>query len=728
MRRSNFWILAMFLAAPFVLAGEAATDSKKPATTPSNDEPADVATMTEESSPAPAETAKAKQTSEMSERLIYSVDRVPERTFDTARAVEVITVSDLWRKSGMDVADVLEHEAGIAIVNYDANGGVPLVRGLHGKHVMVMIDGVKVNDTMWRSASKDYLGIIDLSQVERIEIVRGVVSVLGTESLGGVVNIITKKGPPGSENIGGSLGVRYASGTAGYASPLEAYGQSGGLRWIIGANYLNIGDNKAGDGVGRQPNTSYNGQAFSASAQYAVSADKTISASYRNATENNFRRAWQIAEGSSLWYNDGPAEFKLASVSYQDLTDRSFEDSFRATAYFNRQIDGRDEIRAKSTTKHNYASELDNLGGLNLEFGKFFGAHNFLYGVDATTETVHSKAHDLDLNMGASTAIRGRYTPDAKYRTVGVYLQDRFNIGSRLTTTAGVRYGTFESKGQESSSFGVISLDNKKSDITGALNLVFHATKSLNLIASAMRGFRAPNIDDLSRFSVRSNGTDVPNPNAGAEHVNSYEIGAKYEGSRFATSFFYYDNTFSDLLVRMPGTYGGLPYVDLNHNGKQDAKEPPVFQLQNVGTAKIHGYEGDFRYSPKSWMTISGYITQTYGADTYADVPLDRIPPIFGNLTFGVFGSSDRAYWGELGFDFAGSQHRLSPGDIIDYRIGANGTYGYKVFSVRGGTTVAQRLRLTLGVDNLTNEAYKYHDSFVYRPGRQLIVGTEYRF
>jgi outer membrane receptor for ferrienterochelin and colicin len=93
---------------------------------------------------------------ELSEGLIYSVDRVPERTFDTARAVEMITISELWRKSGMSLVDVLQHEAGVAVVNVDGAGGVPLMRGLLGKQVMVLIDGVKVNDTMWRADLSDH--------------------------------------------------------------------------------------------------------------------------------------------------------------------------------------------------------------------------------------------------------------------------------------------------------------------------------------------------------------------------------------------------------------------------------------------------------------------------------------------------------------------------------------------------------------------------------------------
>src|SRR6266550_400303 len=265
--------------------------------------------------------------SQLSEGLIYSVDRVPERTFDTARAVEVITMSELWRKSGMSLANVLEREAGISIINYDAPGGVPNVRGLHGKQVMVMIDGVKVNDAMWRSASKDYLGIVDLSQVERIEIVRGVVSVLGTESLGGVINIITKKGPPGQEAFGGSIGTRYATAEHAFRTPVEVYGQSGGVRWLAGANYLGSDNMHGGGDVGTQANTGYHTTAFHSSMQYQASAEKTISARFQSDDEEDFSRAWQVAQGTDLVYNDGPAKLQLGSVSYQDFTDRAFADS-----------------------------------------------------------------------------------------------------------------------------------------------------------------------------------------------------------------------------------------------------------------------------------------------------------------------------------------------------------------------------------------------------------------
>src|SRR5213075_3173482 len=156
----------------------------------------------------------------------------------------------------------------------------------------------------------------------------------------------------------------------------------------------------------------------------------------------------------------------------------------------------------------------------------------------------------------------------------------------------------------ESSSLGTISIDARNSDFTGALNLVFHPTDNFNLIVNGMRGFRAPNIDEISRLSVRSVRIDVPNPSAAAEHVNSFELGAKYELSRAGGSIFYYRNNLTDLLVRAPGTFHGLPFFDTNGNGKKDGKEADIYQLLNVGAARATGYEGDFHVRVTNAVTV----------------------------------------------------------------------------------------------------------------------------
>ena len=160
--------------------------------------------------------------SKLSNELIYSVNRTPERPFETARAVEVITAEDIWRSNAMSLSDILLEAPGFLKYRTTQASVTGVVRGLVGRQVLILIDGVKVNDTL--SGDVPNFDLIDVSQVERIEIVRGVVSVLGTESLGGVINIITKRAPGDGQAVGGTIGARFSS--AAKASPNRSHPRS----------------------------------------------------------------------------------------------------------------------------------------------------------------------------------------------------------------------------------------------------------------------------------------------------------------------------------------------------------------------------------------------------------------------------------------------------------------------------------------------------------------------
>lgn len=180
----------------------------------------------------PAEDAvKTADIHQQSEGLIYSVNRTPERTFDVARAVDVVTGDEIRSRNWITLADLLEEEAGVSLTAGYAGGNAAVIRGLGGNQVMIMVDGVKVNQANWPpTAIKDELNMIDTSIIERIEIVRGVVSVLGTEALGGVINVITRRGPDVPTRFGGIIGTRVSSGDRSVAVP-QLFGQSEKLRY-----------------------------------------------------------------------------------------------------------------------------------------------------------------------------------------------------------------------------------------------------------------------------------------------------------------------------------------------------------------------------------------------------------------------------------------------------------------------------------------------------------------
>ena len=658
------------------------------------------------------------------ENLIYSVDRIPERPFETARAVQVITSEDLARKNGLTLADVLMEEAGVYISNGHPSGGAAIVRGLPGRQVLILIDGVKINNAIWRTASssKEELSLFDLSSIERIEIVRGVVSVLGTEALGGVINIITRRGPVGAETFGGTIGSRYASSDQSFAAPMELYGQSAKFRYTLGGVFSTAEDNKGGGSVGVQPYGEYKQRGAHASFDYFLSQEKTLTASYSGFEKLDAVRGGQILTGSSLKSELTPVRMQTGSLTYQDMTGRPWADSMRAAAYWNRQEDGVNEIRPNTPNVDSQTANTDRMLGLNLELSSFWGRHHVLYGLDYTTERIRSISLSENLTTGAVTSVRGRYLDHAQYKTMGAYVNDRFNIGKWLTASGGLRYGKFETSGDENvSPVGHINVDSSKSSTTTSVNLIFHPTEQLNVIASAMRGFRAPTIEDMTLFRETRNNLTVPNSDLSPERVMSYELGMKYENARVSGSAFYYHNKFTDLVGEAPGTYNGLPFFDQNGNGKQDGKELPVIQNRNISSAKLHGFELDGRVNVSASFLAWGNYTRQFGTTDVSGSAFDLLQPKFG--TIGLrYRQSGRGLWAEALMRYGSSW-------FIDAERHAA---GYHTFTVRMGAPITGSFSGTVAVENLTDEAIRYPNpgtsAIVFAPGRQVVVGTQYRF
>jgi outer membrane receptor protein involved in Fe transport len=655
------------------------------------------------------------------EELIYSVDRTPERTFETSRAVKVISGDEIRRMNPSGLAQILEEQAGI-VVSRRPSGGRPFIRGLSGKQIMIMIDGVKVNNTSWGPDVTEYLNLVELSQIDRIEIVRGVVSVLGTESLGGVINIITKGSAPLPKAFGGSIGARYNSADTSFITPVEFYGQTDRFRFTAGISQGRFGDLQPGGDAARvagqfeQRGAFFNGRML-------LTSEKSITVGYQDLVQDNIERVGStgVLARRSL---------QLGSVNYTDLTARRWADSIRLTAYWNYQeqeahvtLPGR--TPGAPPTESTYF-DGDTLGGANLELGTFIGSHHVIYGVDFAKDKVDSWLYGPNATTGVMMLQRGNLMDGARYESLGAYLQDRFSFTKWLTVVAGLRYGSFETAGKEVSTRGPVDLEGKKSDVTGALNLIGHVTPNLNVIVNAFRGFRSPNLQDVSRSGFRQTASgpssEVPNTDADAEHVNTYEVGVKYANSRFSGSAFLFRNELTNLLQLTK-----IGFNDTNGNGVQDGAEQNTIQNLNVGEATTEGYELEAQFAIASGLTAWGHYSKTNATDSLTNQPLSSIPGGFGAAGLRYSPAMSHQPWVELVVRHQQTQKRLGVLDRIN-PLYANGIQGYDLVHLRGGLSFTNRITATLGVENIFDKQYRDIDATAFSPGRQLVVGTTYHF
>jgi hemoglobin/transferrin/lactoferrin receptor protein len=663
--------------------------------------------------------------------LIYSVNRTPERPFDTGRAVKVISSEDIWRKNARTIAEVLIEEPGIFLQQTNYAGGSPIIRGMIGPDILIEVDGVKINNATYRLGPLQYLNTIDLNMVERIEIVRGLEPILTSSALGAVINIITKKGPPGGKlkPIGSAFFGRFSSADMSLMGHAEFYGQTAKFRYHVGATFRDTGNVKAGGGKGVQPWTGYDEAGGNVSFDYFLSQDKTISFDYLRTEGDNMPRTDRLASREYLVLNYDPLRMQLGRLTYQDLAKHGFINSMLLTLSYANKFEGRQEIKSASPKAEAYYYDVDPTWGANLELSSFIGSkHRLLYGMDFFADDIQSRRTDLNLTTKAFTTKRGQYTNGATDQTMAFYIQDRFDAFNWLSLIPGIRVNRVALDGAENTSAGVLSLTNTAWDVTGSLSTIVKPTENFHLIANVSRGFRSPNIDDVSVYDDRGSSIEVPNPLLKSGKVLSYEGGAKYTGYGFDASAFFFYNNLTDMMQRAPGLYNGLSYLDKNGNGVKDSGEPIIYQRANLGKANIKGVELDAGYTAHPQVRLFGNYTWTYGNDLTAHAPLTRMPPKYGTLGARWSGLARVKPWTELTYNFATAQRRVSPADITDIRIGPNGTDGFNVLNFRSGVSVFERFRMTLALENLTNTFYKYYGSGVYRPGFQVVLGAEFQF
>ena len=153
--------------------------------------------------------------------IVVTATRTNEEILDVPEHITVITAEEIEDSGSKDIADVLSREAGLSVNDQGANGSLQTVsiRGAEYGQVLVLIDGVRLNNA--REGGAD-LSMIPLEMIEKIEIVRGGMSVLyGADAIGGVINIITKKDADEDAIItisvenGSYIPQKYVTGAAG---------------------------------------------------------------------------------------------------------------------------------------------------------------------------------------------------------------------------------------------------------------------------------------------------------------------------------------------------------------------------------------------------------------------------------------------------------------------------------------------------------------------------------
>ena len=707
------------------------------------------------------------------EEISVTATRQAKNTFQTPRAISVATGEEILRRNPVNAVDILREEVGIQAQKTTYGHGSPIIRGLTGYHTLLLIDGVRLNNSTFRSGPNQYMATVDPAQIERIEVVRGPGSALyGSSAMGGVINTITKTPVtiPGGFTIHPRLSTRLSSADSG---KMVRVGFSGGydrLSFMAGGAYKDIGDVQPGKGrdiqldnrkflltsednpeipegawlVDKESPTGWTESDGDMKVNYRISHTQDVEVAYQMVRQKDVPRYDKLATREYDVYFFDPQNRDLVYANFTARKISPFVDAMQTSLSYHRQKEGQRQQKAGSSSLKE-TSDVVNTVGLSLQLTSLLGKRQkLIYGGEFYHDTVASESVSTNLETSEeTTSAWGRFPDDSKFWDMNAYVQDEISVLSNLELTLAGRYTRFNTQANLSlkdPTFG--EFESSDDALTGSFGLVYSITKSLNFVFNLGQAFRAPSLNDTTAVEVTNEGIDAPSPDLGSERSTGVDVGLKTRFRNFSGSVTYYYTMIDGLVTRVPveEAYEGKEIPKLYRDLLDTYADTDIFVKDNIKEANIQGVEvALFAAIPYiSGTSAYGNLTYTHGHDVDDDQPIRREQPLNGLLGLRWDDDGGR-FWSELYGRFADKQDRLSSGDRRDPRIpglirGSDeddpraGTPGWFTLNVRTGVNIGNWPTLTVGLENITDRRYREHGSGVDAPGINLVAGVDYEY
>ncbi|MFN5422673.1 MAG: TonB-dependent receptor plug domain-containing protein [bacterium] len=613
-------------------------------------------------------------------------------------AVEVLTREDAARNLSRTVPESLAGIPGVFIQKTNHGGGSPFVRGLTGNQSLILVDGIRLNNSIFRYGPNQYMTLIDPFIVERIEVVKGTGSVqYGSDAMTGVINIQTnslrfRDRSSWSEKVTARI---TESGMELSLRPELKY-EGRRFAFMIGGSQKRFGDLKGGDTTGFQRPSGYGEKAFDIKLMGNLGSDWILTSSYQwlRQIDVPVYHKYQL-ENFAINTSDPLAR----GFGYLKLN-KVFNERFVKQLDFFVSNQAIEESRyTRKNTSRVLRSELDHIstisGGVDL-LTEIIPAWTINSGVELYADKVESSRTDRNIDGGSPTSSRGLYPNGASYSNLAIYSLHHLQLG-KLKIEGGLRYNMYRARINEVT-LGKIVLTPSALVFQGGLN--YQLLKGLNIYAHISDGFRSPNIDDLGTLGIVDFRYEVPAYDLKPERSINHEVGIKYFSKKVSGSAAFFRTNLLDLISRVKTSEVINGY--------------DVYKKINVDRGFIRGWEMQTNYNLSRSIRLHASATSLYGQSITKDQPLRRIPP-FNARTGGEYKFSK--YLVGVVYDHASPQRRLESGDKSDNRIPAGGTPGYNILNTYAGATI-RNLTIRTYLNNIFNQDYRTHGSGINGMGR----------
>lgn len=674
--------------------------------------------------------------------VVVTATRSAEDPFRVPFSTATITREQFRRRSYRTTPQALRDTPGVMVQETAHGHGSPYIRGVTSFRNLFLIDGIRLNNSVFRPGPNQYWNTVDPYSLDRLELVKGPSSVLyGSDAVGGTVNAITKDPytyGSGTDGVtyGGNSYVRYATAENslhGRGEISVGYTHEDGSRTgvLFGGTAKNFGDLEGGKAVGTQPATGYEEYAFDLKVEHWFDENTRLVFLHQNLAQDDVPRThrtvngitWRGLTSDSDLQRNFDQDRHLSYVQFHKERMGGIIDEVHASVSFHRQEEVRNRVRGSGAAEAQ-GFDVDTYGAF-VQLASDSPIGRLTYGIELYHDEVDTFFRD-----GTPTAaemIQGPVGDDATYDLLGVYVQDEIQVSDRFSLNLGVRFNYVAADAdsvRDPVTSTQIALDDDWNAFVGSARFLYEAVEdTVNVFGGVSQGFRAPNLSDLSRFdSARSGEQEIPAPGLDPENYIQYEIGTKVESENLSLQAAYFYTDIEDQILR-------FPTGNLNGGNVEVTKD-------NVGEGHIQGVEFGAAWRVYDCTTLFGNTTWLDGeisnfdntGSTFAETYPTRLMPITTQIGLRWEEAAGNC-WAETVVVRAEDADKLSFGDLRDTsRIPPGGTPSYTVWHIRSGWQVSDQTSVEFLLENITDEDYRVHGSGLNRPGRNFIFGVATTF
>ena len=703
--------------------------------------------------------------------VVLSVSKWEQQKKDIPNKIIAIDARDIAFTNPQTAADLLQNSGKVFVQKSQLGGGSPMIRGFATNRLLLSVDGVRMNNAIFRGGNLQNVISIDPFTIKKTEIIFGPGSVIyGSDAIGGVMNFYTKD-PVYSDGsttmVSGDAQYRFSS--ANTESTMHFDLNLGKKKWafLTSATYSDFGDLTMGshgpdsylrykyvdrisgadvlvenDNPKKQHATGYDQISLMQKIAYRPNStwDYQLGLHYSETSDfarhDRLIRPNQQGDGlRSAEWSYGPQKWFMGNFQLEKKGKGVFYDGLKLTTayqYFNESRKDRDfQEPTRYMTEENVNALSTNLDVENKKIGNL----RLYYGLEYIFNTVGSYGSQQNIETKLLSEAASRYPDGSTWQSVAGYINGEYKAKPNFTLLSGLRYSHVWIDAVFDKTFYPFPFDNadlNNGALTGSLGFSWFPKEHLQVTLNGSTGFRAPNIDDIGKiFDSEPGSVVVPNTDLEPEYAYNTELGVHRNfNDKLVVKVAAYYTYLVDALVRRDYLFDGESQID--YNGELSN----VQAIQNAAKAYVYGLEFGLEAFLTDQWSVSSNLTLSKGIEEEengTDSPGRHIPPTFGD--FHILWRNQRFktdlfinYNGEIVYTNLAISERGKPYIYAADSEANPFSPSWYTLNFRSQFAISNALNVSLSLENSTDQRYRSYSSGIAAPGANLIMGLGYRF